>query len=669
MSGDPKELATSDQPTVELRPTVDDPVPLHTSVVLAALQPDNAPTFRDEAEEETTGLEPTDPAVGLRAALGQRFVAEAEVGRGGMGVVVRAWDTELRRRVALKWLRDDKASSRRQLMRFLAEAQLTAQLDHPGIVPVHDIGVSQDGRLFYVMKLVEGRTMRELVAEHHAGAPESWSRRRLLTALLRALDAVDYAHHRGVIHRDLKPANLVLGSYGEVWVVDWGIAHVKDKNEVDVPPSRARPDPTSPGTAMGTPGYASPEQLAGDRIDTRADIWSLGAVLHELLTGRPPFDDVPSGKRLARALEGPCDPRKAPGGRDTPDGLAKIVINATQPDPDKRYRTVRVMAEALEHWLDREQQREQDLAGWVKRQLDLAVLTVEGRSVRVADALAHLAASTELLLADPPEAKAVDRWLAEAGFEVDADGFFQPRGLAASVRDKSAAPDALSWSWPPSRAQDPVARAHLYALRRLGPVLRRLAEQLPEVSFWYFVDARNVAMVFPADDMAAAIPSEFDFLAYPAFQVATPDANPDRALRATPPHVDYGNKGLITAMTLPVYVDGAFVGVWAADVPLAVLHQDVQLAEDDRELVFIVDADGRVVAHPSDRTAPAAEKGAVLTRTLADLGSPLSGLDVAGMIAKRQGTLRLPRADGREVVVRFEVAARLGWVVCHVTKG
>ena len=171
-----------------------------------------------------------------------RYVFKGEIGRGGMGVVLRVFDAELRRTLAMKVVLgsggastgDTPAVDPEQLSRFLEEAQVTGQLDHPGVVPVHELGVDQDGQVYFTMRLVKGRTFREvidLVHQEGEGRGESWAITRALGHLLKVCEAMAFAHDKGVVHRDLKPANVMVGEYGEVYVMDWGIARVHGRED------------------------------------------------------------------------------------------------------------------------------------------------------------------------------------------------------------------------------------------------------------------------------------------------------------------------------------------------------------------------------------------------------------------------------------------------------
>ena len=207
-----------------------------------------------------------------------KYTFVKELGRGGMGAVYLAEDRELNRLVAVKVLNtpDITDELRRRMIR---EAQIIAGLEHPGIVPVHDVGTLPDGRIFYAMKFVRGLRLDEYAAQ---GA----SQRDRLRKFQAVCDAVAFAHAHGVIHRDLKPQNIMIGSFGEVLVLDWGVAKTKQNfHQSEKNPFQSVANQTLDGTVIGTRDYMSPEQARGeiDQIDERADVYSLGAVLHFLL--------------------------------------------------------------------------------------------------------------------------------------------------------------------------------------------------------------------------------------------------------------------------------------------------------------------------------------------------------------------------------------------------
>jgi serine/threonine protein kinase len=278
---------------------------------------------------------------------GTRYRLLERVARGGMGVVYAAEDEKLQRRVALKVL-DVPGTDGDLANRLLREARVLARLEHPGIVPVHDVGTLADGRVFYTMKFVEGQRLDKYIEKVNS-VPDR------LRLFLRICDAVGFAHARGVLHRDLKPANIMVGPFGEVLVMDWGLAKLlrgevsnasvaddQDATVLETPKQSANSnDPTEisvvtgHGTVMGTPGYMSPEQARGDaeHLDTRSDIFSLGALLSFVLFG-------PQEKPSSSA---PRFPDKS---------LEAICKKATATIPAERYPSVQEFALDVSRYLD-----------------------------------------------------------------------------------------------------------------------------------------------------------------------------------------------------------------------------------------------------------------------------------------------------------------------------
>src|SRR5579884_1793009 len=253
-----------------------------------------------QSPDQATGPNlPADTEATKTAGLAALALFE-RIGVGGMGEVYRCGDDALRRDLALKVLRADLHADADAEQRFLREARLTGSLQHPGVVPVHHLGRLADGRPCYTMKLVRGRTLADLLREEPDG-PERLP--RLLAIVEKVCQAVAFAHSKGVIHRDLKPSNVMVGEFGEVQVMDWGLAKELSHAESGVPPNEATEEVETEGraeeaaglsragAALGTPAYMSPEQAAGDWdiVDERADVFALGAILCEMLTGRPPY--------------------------------------------------------------------------------------------------------------------------------------------------------------------------------------------------------------------------------------------------------------------------------------------------------------------------------------------------------------------------------------------
>ena len=316
--------------------------------------PDRTETLAPRVGCATTmPVDPGPPRDGDRSDPGDlaaddpdRYQQVSEHARGGLGRVVRAVDRRLGRTVAVKELLRHDASNE---ARFLREAMITARLEHPGIVPVHEAGRWPNGDPYYVMKLVEGRTLKELIAE----ATTLRGRLGLLAHVIAVSDAVGYAHSQGVIHRDLKPSNIIVGAFGETIVVDWGLARDR-KREVpepcdDILSAAGSGVSTVSGKVVGTPAYMSPEQARGGMVDERSDVYALGAVLYEVLAGAPPHADSSPQAVLDRVIAGPPRPLSmvVPS---VPDEIATIVRKAMARDVDARYPNAIALAEDLRRY-------------------------------------------------------------------------------------------------------------------------------------------------------------------------------------------------------------------------------------------------------------------------------------------------------------------------------
>jgi serine/threonine protein kinase/WD40 repeat protein len=342
---------------------------------------------------------PGNPDAGSQAASGDQSTisyppATADAGRfrivrphaeGGLGRVYVARDLELNREVALKRIKDEHADNPDSRSRFQLEAEITGRLEHPGIVPVYGLGTYDNGRPFYAMRFIRGQSLKEEIERFHgvrsgktatadsapsslAAAPSQFDVgeravpfRKLLQRFIDICEAVHYAHCRGILHRDLKPGNVMVGRYGETLVVDWGLAKVLEKDAppeaietVIVPGVGSGATPTVMGAAVGTPAYMSPEQAAGrlESLGPASDVYSLGATLYAILTGRVPFESSPQGlgELLARVAKGEF-PKPRTVHAFVPKPLEAICLKAMATEPAARYASARDLSAEIERYL------------------------------------------------------------------------------------------------------------------------------------------------------------------------------------------------------------------------------------------------------------------------------------------------------------------------------
>jgi serine/threonine protein kinase/formylglycine-generating enzyme required for sulfatase activity len=359
-------------------------------------------------------------ALKARGPSSSRYRLKGEVAQGGMGIILRVWDEDLRRHLAMKVMLDEQEGAASRLSRFLEEAQVTGQLDHPGIVPVHELGIDARGRVFFTMKLVKGKTL-EHVLEAVRHGDDGWSVTRALSVVLRVCEAMAFAHEKGVIHRDLKPANIMVGRFGETYVMDWGLARVlgkKDTKDIRPQPNEsvsavrtdrrigagAKPDSsllTMDGDQVGTPAYMPPEQARGDleRIGPHSDVYAVGAILYHLLSGQVPYVEPDTHATpwaiLAQVLAGPPKPLHTLT-KDVPAELIAICERAMERDPKQRYASMTDLASDLRAYLEHrvvsayETGAFAEMKKWVQRNKGLAsaaaalIVVLAGATVVVA---------------------------------------------------------------------------------------------------------------------------------------------------------------------------------------------------------------------------------------------------------------------------------------------
>jgi tRNA A-37 threonylcarbamoyl transferase component Bud32 len=290
----------------------------------------------------------------------ERYILSRLHAKGGIGQVWLARDTDLNRNVALKELRADRSGQPEAWARFAEEARITGQLEHPGIVPVYElVRPGGAGAGFYTMRFVGGRTLNQAIKAYHqklaSRSASPLDLRELLGVFVAVCNAVAYAHSRGVLHRDLKGQNVMLGDFGEVIVLDWGLAKALNQREgaaqgvvTGADDGRAE---TLQGQILGTPAYMSPEQAAGrhDELTIASDVYSLGAILYEILTGQPPFTGSDTQELLNRVMyEAPVQPRARVTG--VPAALEAICLKALGKQPPERYATAAALADDVRHW-------------------------------------------------------------------------------------------------------------------------------------------------------------------------------------------------------------------------------------------------------------------------------------------------------------------------------
>lgn len=297
-----------------------------------------------------------------QVAITTRFQELEFYRRGGLGELFTCQDESLQRQVIVKFIQTRHAEDALTCSRFVAEAEITARLDHPGVVPVYGLGHTLEGRPFYAMRLIRGRTLDEALEEYHRQGPtdpgeRAVAFRSLLASFISVCHTLSYAHNRGILHRDVKPQNIMLGRYGETLVVDWGLAipfmrgdRAKASGEETLTPESSGSQLSS-GNAVGTPAYMSPEQSHPDiALTPAADIYSLGATLYKILTGMVPFSGRSSSEVLDKVrrsdFPAPCRVQS-----NVPRALEAICVKAMSYNPEQRYALAADMGTDLERWL------------------------------------------------------------------------------------------------------------------------------------------------------------------------------------------------------------------------------------------------------------------------------------------------------------------------------
>jgi eukaryotic-like serine/threonine-protein kinase len=314
----------------------------------ASTRPDGAAPELSNAETRLWQGEPEEPLHELieqvLPAPDGRLLPRRQLGAGGMAEVEVALDVALQRRVARKVLAPRLRGDAFAVRLFLREAQITAQLDHPAIVPVHELGLDPSGRLYFTMKLVRGVTFTEWTRRLPADNLESHHLLDLLELVGRLCDSLAFAHDRGVIHGDVKPDNVMVGTYGEVYLMDWGLARLKDGAATRTSEALRAGERESAG---GSPAFMAPEQARGGAVDERTDVFALGCLLYYALAGCPPYQADTAVGVLAKAREARYHPLAERAGRSAPPELERIVARAMAPEPADRFPTVAALHDEL----------------------------------------------------------------------------------------------------------------------------------------------------------------------------------------------------------------------------------------------------------------------------------------------------------------------------------
>jgi len=288
-----------------------------------------------------------------------RYTQFKTIARGGKCLIQSCKDYHLSRVVAYKILHKEIADDPFEQKRFLREARVTAMLQHPNTIPIYELSRNNRGHYYFTMKLVEGYTLREVLdtsREEGTLPVDGYGFHRMVTILIQVANALDYAHSHGVVHRDVKPANILMGPFGEVLLLDWGLAKVWSEEPEEIPdmPFQKDGDPslTAQGRLQGTALYMSPEQIEeSHELDHRSDIYSLGVILYEILAGQNIFPGDKINELLEQAKHvTPPRPSEVATDRDIPEELENLCMRCIEKDPDARIQTARLLVASLRSW-------------------------------------------------------------------------------------------------------------------------------------------------------------------------------------------------------------------------------------------------------------------------------------------------------------------------------
>jgi PAS domain S-box-containing protein len=318
-------------------------------------RPDVEPAAATACQDSTPG--PTEITQAYISVPPAKTYARKELhATGGMGQIWKAHDLVLDREIAMKVLRPDRVDDHQLRERFLLEARIMGKLSHPGIPPVHVLDQDERGTPYYAMKFIDGRTLEEAIAAYHH-QPTPLVFRDLLRHFGDICQTIAFAHSRAILHRDLKPRNIMIGDFGETFVLDWGLAK-QIKTAGDTPPPLGLRDSdqglTQVGQILGTPAYIPPEQLAGSPVGPLTDLYALGVILYEILAGRPPYQGKDTLELLVQVSKGQIIPPSQLRGDAVPHGLEAICLKAMAFRPSDRYQSATELTRAVEDWLSEE---------------------------------------------------------------------------------------------------------------------------------------------------------------------------------------------------------------------------------------------------------------------------------------------------------------------------
>jgi tRNA A-37 threonylcarbamoyl transferase component Bud32 len=599
-----------------------------------------------------------------------RYAIDKPLAQGGMGAVLLIKDGDFQRPAAMKVMLSQHAANPEALERFLAEAQVTAQLEHPNIVPIHDLGILEDGTVYFTMKFIEGESLGAVAKRLRSDDPAvaaaergAWPDERILMTFLKVLDGLGYAHARGVVHRDIKPDNIMLGTHGEVLVVDWGIAKVLGRDElgktVNVAHLRDGDEAlslTRDGSVMGTFYYMAPEQARGDiaALAPPTDIYALGATLYELLTGRRPVGGGSAADIIAKVIAGDIAPPVSvrPG---LHEDLAAIVMKAMATDSGRRYQRCADFADDLRRFLAgqavvaRRRNLIERIGVWVARHRRQVALGAAGLAVAGGAVVATLAiqaradaARADAALAAGVAAAGAGRWddavlrasealaarpgdRAASELRARAVAEQQLAARAAADRDQAArlaaeavaAADARRWEEALDRAKAALALAPVAAAQdALGRASAALA------------DARRAAQ----ERLAAQRKDEGDGLLARA--------------RALPP-LDPGLPALLAAAR-EAYALSAADGVAAAGVEAAMAELGALQARSD--------AAREAAARTAEAEAEAVRRRLQADESIAAGEAALARGDADAALAQAAAARRLVPGDERAAALRERAA-------------